>query len=279
MDEEWEYYNHALIPTTAPDVIPDTSWMKDNRKWKELAGGRHPLFARWVTDFDCQEETEWWYIIRNAPFELDDLEKKSQKHIKQALRKCICRRINASECVEDLYRVYEEAYIRYKNADNKVTYEQFVKECLNIDENMEYWGGYDLSDRMVGYVIVIVHENYAETSTAKFSTPYMNLRVSDALYYTILEYYLNQKGKRYISSGQRSINHVTNTQDYKIKTFGFRKAYCRLCIKYNPKITWLIYMLYPFRNILKIFSGHVLFHQLTAVLEMEEIVRKSKKDK
>ena len=38
MNNEWEYYNHALVPTLPPHIDPDTSWMKDSAKWKEYAG-------------------------------------------------------------------------------------------------------------------------------------------------------------------------------------------------------------------------------------------------
>lgn len=277
MSREWEYYNHALVPATAPHVEPDTSWMKDRGKWKELAGGRYPLFARWTTDFDCPEETEWWYIIKEAPFEFENLEKKSRKHIRQALRNCRIEKLeNRKQNIGDLYRVYEEAHARYKNADNKISYEQFERGCLDESEDIEYWVGYDSTDRMIGYVTVIVHDTYVETSTAKFSAQYMNLRVSDALYYNILDFYLNKSHKKYVSSGQRSINHITNTQEYKIKVFGFRKAYCRLHIKYAAQIKWLVFMLYPIRKFIKLFDRNTLIHQLSGVLKMEEICREEK---
>ncbi len=32
MNNEWEYYNHALVPTLPPHMDPDTSWMKDSAK-------------------------------------------------------------------------------------------------------------------------------------------------------------------------------------------------------------------------------------------------------
>ena len=28
MNNEWEYYNHALVPTLPPHIDPDISWMK-----------------------------------------------------------------------------------------------------------------------------------------------------------------------------------------------------------------------------------------------------------
>ena len=38
MNNEWEYYNHALVPTTAPHVEPDVSWIRNKKVWKEFAG-------------------------------------------------------------------------------------------------------------------------------------------------------------------------------------------------------------------------------------------------
>ena len=29
MNNKWEYYNHALVPTTAPHVEPDVSWIRE----------------------------------------------------------------------------------------------------------------------------------------------------------------------------------------------------------------------------------------------------------
>lgn len=273
MEKGWEYYNHALVPSTPPHADPDTSILENRSVWKAMDSRPSALLARWTTDFDCGKETDWWYIIKDAPFEPDSLEKNARKHIRQALRKCTVRKIQPEDCMNDLFRVYEEAYARYQNADNQVSYEQFRADCLNTEYKIEYWGGYEESGRMIGYVTVIVGEDYAEISTAKFSAQYMNLRVSDALYYTVLEIYLNQEGKQYITSGQRSINHVTNTQEYKMKTFGFRKAYCRLHIRYNPRISWVIVLLYPFRKLLRIFERITFVHQLTSILNMEEIHR------
>ena len=71
----------------------------------------------------------------------------------------------------------------------------------------------------------------------------------------ILNHYLEKENIRFVSSGSRSINHTTQTQDYKERTFGYRKAYCKLHIEYNPKIKWIINGAYPFRNLLKHFDG------------------------
>lgn len=272
----WKYYNHAMIPTTAPHEVPDLSIIENGNIWKENNGA---LFARWTTDFDCSKETNWWFIIKEAPFDFDNLNATNKKHIRQGLKKCNVRIINAEEEVEALYRVYEEAYVKYKNYDNKIDYKQFccgVKEA--VKDGVEYWGAWDSEKKLIGWVTVKNHNKYVQTITAKFSANYLNLRASDALYYHILTYYLNELKVGYVCSGERSINHITNTQEYKIKTFGYRKVYCKLNIAYSPKINWCIKILYPFRKILKLLDRITVFHRINAVLKMESLVREQKKD-
>ena len=40
--EGWKYYNHAMIPTTAPHEMPDTSLIESGAIWK--AGGVLPYW-------------------------------------------------------------------------------------------------------------------------------------------------------------------------------------------------------------------------------------------
>lgn len=82
--KNWIYYNHAMIPTTAPNEPVDTSCIEDKSIWKE---NKRAILARWTSDFDCGYETEWWYIIKDAPFEEDALSASTRRHIRQALKK------------------------------------------------------------------------------------------------------------------------------------------------------------------------------------------------
>lgn len=139
-------------------------------------------------------------------------------------------------------------------------------------------GGYDNeSGLLIGYMTVKVCDDYAEIKTAKFNPNFSNRGVSDALYHEVLDFYLNLSNKKYISSGSRNINHKTNTQEYKIRRFGYKKAYCKLHIKYNPKINLIIKILYPFKRIFYLFDKISFVHQINGVLKMEEIKRKDKK--
>ena len=86
-------------------------------------------------------------------------------------------------------------------------------------------------------------------------------------------------GGYYFSDGQRSIYHETAFQDYLQKYFGFRKAYCKLNIKYNPKYKLLFKLCYMVRFILYKFDRISFIYKINSILRMEEIVRKDKRNR
>ncbi|MBP5455851.1 MAG: hypothetical protein J6Y37_05080 [Paludibacteraceae bacterium] len=278
MIEGWKYYNHAAIPTCAPHEVPDINPIKNGDVWRAdaLKKGSIVFFARYVTDFDCAEETSFWYVIKESPFALDDLDKKYQKHIKKSLERCEVRRINPIEYIEDLYSVYQKAYETYKVPDNYQGKESFVSTIRS--SSLDYWAAFSReSGEMAGWMSCRNNGTWTETVSAKYDPSLKTLFPSDAIHYAILDYYLNQLGHKYINSGSRNISHVTNVQDYKIKHWNFKRAHCKLHVVYNPKVRWVINLIYPFRRILECLDGIKLMHQINAVMIMESIVRKDVK--
>lgn len=267
----WKYYNHAAISTAAPHEEVDLAPIKDGSIWN-LDGS--PILARWTSDFDCGRETNWWYIVREAPFDLDEVSSKDRKRVRQALTKCYVKRQLLSDNTELLYGCYIAAHKKYLKADKASTYEEFDEWCQKNDKRLDCWCGYDNeTNLMIGFITVERFETHADTITAKFNPEYSSRQVSDALYYHILEYYLNDLGLRYVSSGTRNIQHQTNTQEYKIRRFGYKKAYCKLNVAYSPKIKWVVKLLFPFRKILTLFDKVRICHKINGVLKMEAIVR------
>lgn len=268
----WKYYNHAVIPSVAPHEKVDIEPIKNGSIWKAWGGAR-PLFARWTSDFDCGYETNWYWLIRESPFILEELTKGSRKKIKKALENCIVERIDSREYSESLWNVYQEATERYKHYTNNADKKSFIHRCLNPNENEEYWAGFDAeTHRMIGYKICLVHQEWVNFSVGKYSTEFLKLRVSDALNYVVLNYYLNLQEKRYVTDGERVVLHDTNVQEYLIEHFNFRKAYCHLHIKYRPITGALVKFAYPFRGVIQHLDNS-LAYKLNAVLRMEEICR------
>lgn len=271
---QWHYYNHALISNVSLYEKVDIKELYNKQLWKQKP---KPLLARWTTDFDCGYETNWWYCIREAPYTTDSLSKSTKKHIRQALSKTNVKIINQREYATDIYRVYEEAVERYKNFVDTTISEKFISN-LKAEKEKVYWGAFDKeSNLLVAYMVIKEEDDYVNLCTAKFSTRFLNLQASTAMYHAILQYYLNDRGFRFVNSGERNIYHETNTQEYKIKTFGYKKAYCKLHIKYRREIGVIVRLLYPFRKLIAKMNLKTA-KLVTGVLKMEEISRKTRND-
>lgn len=272
MIENWKYYNHALVPTTAPHENPDLAAIQNKDIWN--VDGKNVLFIRYTTDFDIQEETEFWYIIKEGPFLLSELEKKYRKHVEKAIERCEARKIDAKDYLEQIWEVTKAAYSKYDNADNELTEDLFKRAVLADTDN--YWGAFSReTGEMAGWMSCQNNGSYTETKKAKYHPELQSFnRPSDVLHYAVLNYYLNDLGQKYVCSGTRNINHKTHVQDYKIKNWNFRKAYCKLHIIYNPKIKWIVKIAYPFRKLLKLFDSITLIHQVNSLMILEDIVRR-----
>lgn len=283
MDKEWEYYNHALVPTTAPHVEPDTSWIKDRRKWKKLAEGHYPLFARWTTDFDCEEDTGWWYCIKDDSFDLSALKYKRRRVINQGLQWVEVKWIIPCEYAESMADINLAARLGYGESLNVEREKRtLIKEFMSItslESDREYMGAFlKETGKMIGYGIYEIYDEWIDQSVIKTHPDYLKYNVNAAMVYYAIERYMGKKFSiKYISNGAKNIFHKTNYHEYLIKYFGFRKAYCKLHIQYCIWVYMIVMIFYPFRNILKKFSGNTLIYQLLGVLKMEEIVRSQSK--
>ena len=229
--------------------------------------------ARWTSDYDCGYETNWWYIVKDGPFDLESLDPKAKKHIRQSLKKTFVKLIDMKEYADELCIVHNNACKGYSNFIGAFA---SPDDFRNKSKDLECWGIFALETNiLIGYMTCLHGNGYVETITAKYDPQYLNLRGSDAVHYTILDHYLNREGVPYVCSGSRTINHETHVQDYKISTFGFRRAYCSLNIRYSPKIRGLIPVIYAFRKVLKKFDRISIVHNINAVIKMEEFRREN----
>ena len=275
--EGWKYYNHAIVPTCAPHEEPNLEPIMNGSVWQLRFEGKTPLMVKYCTNYDCNSETSYWYIIKEGPFKLEDIGK-YKKHVLKALERCEAKRINPAEYSEEMWKVTNAAFSHYANADNELTHAQFLEKITVVESSLEYWGAFNKENgQMAGWMSCDNHGTWTETVSAKYHPELQSWnRPSDVIHYAILNYYLNDLKQKYICSGSRNINHKTNVQDYKIDKWKFRRAYCNLHIVYNPKIKWLIKALYPFRCMFNMLDGITRIHQLNALLCLEQLARSNK---
>lgn len=238
--------------------------------------GGAPLLARWTTEFDCGYETSWWYVIKDTPFELSTLKAKKRYEINKGIKYFDVKLIDPREYREDLYQVQVAAFsaypAKYRPTVNRETF------MTGIDNWTEFvvFGAFDRdTDQLVGYALCSERNlQFVDFAVLKTMPDFEKNGLNAALVEKILSYYsafLSNGG--FLCDGSRSINHETNFQDYLEKYFGFRKAYCKLSITYNPRIKWLIKPLFLLRKLLAKLDGIGIVHQINAVLKMEEILR------
>lgn len=272
MMENWKYYNHAMIPTTAPHEEVDTRCVEDKSIWKE---NKNALFARWTSDFDCGYETNWWYVIKDEPFDIGDLKAKRRYEINKGRKNFDVREINPIEYPEEIFETTVAAYSAWPEKYRP----NVEKEKFILSVNGWNWykvlGAFSKEENdLCGYALLSKKDDFIEFCVLRVKPECERLGINAAIVAEILDMhktFLENGG--YICDGARSINHETAFQDYLEKYFGFRKAYCHLNIEYKPFMKCLVKVLYPFRGLL-LKLGHVgIIHQISAVLKMEEICK------
>lgn len=269
----WQYYNNALIPATPPHIVVNDSQLKDKKFWKSLKSKVY--FARYITDYDCGYETNWWYVIKDAPLEIENLKKKRRYEIKKGLKNFEIKKIDPIQYKDDIFYVYIQAQQSYSKKNQfKINKNDFLKNIEKWDKYVVYGAFYSGDNRLCGYSILKECGKCISLSVQKTIPDFEKYALNAALIAKILEDYKHFiTNGCYICDGARNINHETNFQDYLEKYFEFRKAYCKLKIVYNPKYKFFIKMLYPFRKILRKLDNIKMIHKINGVMTMEEYVR------
>lgn len=256
-----------LIPLAPPHI----DLGMDQHAAEQMIARSKVRLIRWVSGFDCQNPTEWWYVVKDGTMSLDELSRNSRHDVRRGLKRCYVEKLDAEFIANHAYPVYKKAFSRFKTQYKPISEAQFIKGyLLNSRKNLsDYWGVFDQSSRrLIGYCKNRYQDRFCEYLTGQFDPEYLKNYSSTVLIYEMNCYYLNERGALYVSDGQRSISHDTNIQEFLIHKLNFRKAYCRLNIVYSPSMRFWVNVLFPFRS-LKSFMGE----RVSAVLKQEEIRR------
>ena len=73
--KDWRKYNGAIIPLTPPHIEVNTDGIEEKIK------SNNAFFARWTSDFDTKEESEFWYVICDEKLEISDYSKNTRNQI------------------------------------------------------------------------------------------------------------------------------------------------------------------------------------------------------
>ena len=264
---KWRKYNGALIPQQPPHIEIEVDEQDIFQKIKE----KKAYFARWITKFDCHEETNFWYVICDQPLTLNDYSVNTRSKITRGLKHCNVKRINKKELKNNGYDTYKKAFKRYNTFQKLNTEDQFKDSISLLENNWDLWGVY-FKNRLIGYSQNRLVDKSCDYSIIKFHPDFLKYYSSYALFYTMNSYYLNKLQYKYVNDGARSISHDTDIQGFLIRKFKFRKAYCELHLIYSKKILFLLSLLYPFKDIFLKFN-YSFFIKVNTLLR-QEIIRR-----
>ncbi len=242
-------YRNAWICDDAPHKEIKLSDVESKTLLKQ--GG---LMVRNTYDFDTPSETSFWFIINDHYRSLEELSPRVRNKVRHANQYFDYRLVEYEKFENKVYPIFEDTIANYKVHDrvlNLKKFSEFLKQCQQ--KSYDYWGIF-LKDtqQMVGYCMV---KNWGD-SCEIWNVGVLSRYKSDGyypyygLYYHLNEYYLNEKGFRYISDGSRTITNHSEIHDWLIHYFGFRKAYCKLKLHYKWWFGIIVRTLYPFRSII-----------------------------
>jgi hypothetical protein len=153
------------------------------------------------------------------------------------------------------YSIYIKHYERYKDVIFPPIDKQRFRESRIIDDlsnNIDFFGIFDKNtSTMIGFALNKIIDNSCEYITLRALPEYLKSNYPFyGLIYHMNEYYLSDKKMKYVSDGSRSITEHSNIQPFLEQKFKFRRAFCKLNIKYALWLKIIITILYPFRRII-----------------------------
>ena len=86
----WKKYNGALIPEDPPHLKINT----DLVLIKEKIVQERAYFARWISDFDKNKESDFWYLINDTALNLEDYSVNTRSKIRRGFKSFEVKMIN-----------------------------------------------------------------------------------------------------------------------------------------------------------------------------------------
>ena len=217
--------------------------------------------------------------MHDSPYELEKQKKSHKRKIKKGLSNFECKIINPLEYAERMAEITILAWEKYP-AKYRPTFtkEQLKESYCKVDKNNLVFGCFNGDGLLCGFDFLEDCENYWVLGQGKTDPEFeRGFELNATMTYSETQFLKEdiKKGK-YLTNGQRNILHETNFNEDLCHYYGFRKAYCKLVIVYNPRYKWIISISFPFRKIISKFTRISLFNNFYHILEMEEIVRKQR---
>ena len=286
-DNGWRCYQHCFIRNDYETPIsgnPDFNEIeREYLKDKSKNSKEKCFFAQYITAFDVNSPTEWWFTIKDDFYDLTKVNSKKRYEITKAKKFCYAKKITAYDYASRLFDCYRESFTAYpvKYRPTHFDFNAFKETCRqwDRDENQRIYATFLLeNDLLIGFCVVIHRGKMLNLSQLKTNPAFEKYNSNASLVDCMLTDWNKQlkDGSVIISNGSRSIKHETNFNSYLEKYFGFRKAYCNLRVVYKFPFGIIIKLFKPFKKFLKL-SNNSLMYNLYCVMKLDDFSTKKGK--
>ena len=276
---KWKYYNGAVVADG--DILEEVRAC-DVHQEQLFKTFKKAFMIRYTSEVDYTfdgEQRAWWHCIKDDIYHPEQLKSKRRNEITKARKNFTVKTIDPIEFVDAIFEITQDANLGYPY-QIAFSYADAQEKCkiLSGMENAIILGAISNTDeKLVGYLWLAVEGNCIQMVEQKVIRQYERLAVNAALCDAMcLMFNERLTSGQYLYDGDRTSLHQTNFQDYLIKYFGFRRAYCKLNIIYRPMVKPIIDALFLLRKPFFTFADKTDFRilqKVTAVLKMEEIAR------
>jgi len=245
-------YNYCLFPLQPPDQSFSVS------RWDslKLLLKNRAILIRWNSEFDRPEESAFWHVIKDSFVPYHSLDKKRRAELRKGFQNFDVRPVSRNDIANRGYPIYVEAHKRY-GSGSVISERRYRADILGKDEVVyDYWGVFIKgTDVLVGYCVNRVFADTVNYVSEKIMTQHLHRHASYPINYVMNEHYLRHRGFRYVDLGAKSMRHDTDVQAFHIRKMGFRKAYCKLRVRFLPGVRFVLFLLQPFRSLFYERSG------------------------
>ena len=163
-------------------------------------------------DFDCAQETDFWYIIKDSFDGLGEHSSNERKKIRKALRCFVYKKIDRQLIVNNGFNIVKRVNENYVIKD-RVMNEAIFKELLELwdEENNEFWGAFDLKNGIfAGFAVVRIFDNCCFYDTVTIYPEYKHNASYPyyGFFFKLNEYYLGERKFKYVTDGSRSVTDI-----------------------------------------------------------------------
>jgi hypothetical protein len=105
---EWKNYHGVLIPKAVAHIEVNLS----NNEQQELLKQSKAYFLRYVSKWDIDVKSGFWYIIKDKNENLEQYKSKIRNQIKKGLKNCLVKKVTKELISHHGYIIYKNAFKR-----------------------------------------------------------------------------------------------------------------------------------------------------------------------